>query len=369
MSSATTFDESKVKRGQPGNAGQFASQNHCDPLGVCLDPKDVFHTRYDTMEEKLEAFRGELRDAVDALDGDAEWQSYLDAMAKFHHYSFNNRLLIALQGGTGMVGGFRTWSELGRHVKAGEKGIQIFAPKTVRVDETDEGGAPVLDEDGKPVKTRKCVGFTTASVFDVSQTEGDPIPSGWDHLCATPPDGYIEDLEVEAARRGFPVVYEEIDSEARGFTRPPSGGGGTGAPSLGSIVIDSRLGIPDRAATLSHELGHIVAGHLDPEHLAEYRKAEHRGVMEVEAESIGYVLDRANGFDDQAGKRASAQYLKGWSQASHDPEVVEKAAGRVDRGVMELLKGGGFRNVDVRGGSLPGSGRKKRPAKRRRSTH
>jgi len=350
------FDESKVVRGQPGNAGQFAGAVHRDG-DVTLDTPDVFHARYDTMEEKLEAFRGELKTAMDNLDGDDEWRSYLDAMAKFHHYSLKNRLLIALQGGSGMVGGFRTWNALGRHVKAGEHGIQILAPKTVRVTDTDKDGQPVVDDAGKPVKTTKCVGFTTASVFDVSQTEGDPIPEGWAHLSETPPDGYIDDLEAEIARRGYAVSYEPIDGSARGLTSPD-----------GRVVIEEGLGPADRAATLSHELGHIVAGHLSDERRADYQFHQHRGVMEVEAESISYVLDRANGFDDQHGTRASAQYLKGWSFAAHDSEVVEKSAGVVDTAVMELVRGGGFRNVDPRGGALPGSGAKPK-IRRRRPMH
>ena len=356
------YDETHGINRKPAGAaestgGRFDNRDRLEAPDVTLEAADVFHTRYDTMEEKLEAFRTELKTAMDNLDGDAEWQSYLDTMASFHHYSRNNRILIALQGGSGMVGGFRTWNALGRHVKAGEHGIQILAPKTIRVTDTDKDGHPVLDETGKPVKTAKCVGFTTASVFDISQTEGDPIPEGWDHLRDTPPDGYIDDLEAEIARRGYTVSYEPIEGSARGFTDP-----------AGKVVIEEGLNPADRATTLSHELGHIVAGHLSDERRAEYQTRQHRGVMEVEAESISYVLDRANGFDDQQGTRASAQYLKGWSFAAHDSEVVEKSAGVVDTAVMELVKGGGFRNVDPRGGVLPGSGAKPK-GRRRRPTH
>lgn len=343
----STDFEAKHPRTPAGaaGAGKFRDKERAEGDVDLLErpDTDVFHTHYDTMQGKLSAFRDELKTAFDGLDRDEEWQAYLDAMAKFHHYSSSNRMLIALQGGGSQVAGYRTWKALGRQVRKGEHGIQILAPRTVRSDKVDADGEVVRDERGRLVKTSTVVGFTTATVFDISQTDGEPLPEGWGHMSEEPPPGYTEDLEDEIRRRGYTLREEDIADGSRGYTTP-----------TGEVVIDRRLAPADRAQTLAHELGHIAAGHLSEDNLTSYvLSQEHHGRMEIEAESIAYVLSRANGYDDRAGDKASARYLKGWSTVSHDPDLLAHSAQTVDRAAMELLRSGGFRNVDTAGGAAP----------------
>ena len=126
---------------------------------------------------------------MDLFESD-RFQAYLDTMARFHNYSFNNTILIAMQGGQ-LVAGYNKWrDEFHRNVKKGEKGIKIFAPAPYKVKKEvpklDAQGQPVKDKDGNNVTEQKEIqvpAFKIVSVFDVSQTEGEPLPSlggiGW----------------------------------------------------------------------------------------------------------------------------------------------------------------------------------------------
>ena len=125
-----------------------------------------------------------LETGIQELFDSDRYKAYLTTMAKFHNYSFNNTLLIAMQGGQ-LVAGFNKWKDtFHRTVKKGEKGIKILAPAPYKVkqkmEKLDEQGKPILDKDGKPLTEEKTVqipAFKVVSVFDVSQTEGEPLPS------------------------------------------------------------------------------------------------------------------------------------------------------------------------------------------------
>lgn len=157
------------------------------------------------MDDKLAAFHAELEKAVNALDNDENWHNYLDTMSRFHRYSFQNQLLIALQRPDATkVAGFNTWKALDRHVMKGERGIAILAPRTVRETVKDAAtGKPRLDAAGKPLKQTKVVGYTTATVFDVSQTDGKPLADIQHELTETPPEGFIPNLEGAIQRAGY----------------------------------------------------------------------------------------------------------------------------------------------------------------------
>ncbi|WP_156250921.1 ArdC-like ssDNA-binding domain-containing protein [Pseudactinotalea terrae] len=248
---------------------------------------------------------------------------------------FTNQLLIAAQRPDAtQVAGYRKWEEMGRQVMKGEKGIAILAPRKVRVTVTDAAGNPVRDEKGKPKKELKVVGFTTATVFDVSQTDGDPLPELKDDLTAEPPAGYIEDLEKAITGRGFTVSYEaDLPGSARGYSSPE-----------GKVVVRESLSPAMRAKVLAHELGHIAAGHLDE--LEEYHTGHggQRGRMEVEAESIAYTLCRANGMSTEVGD-ISGTYVAGWATAA-EPDAVKAAAQKVSKTVATLLGEGDWTNAE-----------------------
>ncbi|WP_277209194.1 ArdC-like ssDNA-binding domain-containing protein [Isoptericola croceus] len=329
MRHRTPFEVSHPRAGD----GKFATKAVADPdggldaLAAPAEQTSPFNQRYDTLEEKLAAFHSELDERVSALDGDAEWNAYLDAMAKFPRYSPTNQLLISIQRPDATkVAGYRRWQQMGRQVDKGQKSIQILAPKAVRVTKTDDAGNPVKGDDGKSVKERKIVGFTTASVFDVAQTSGDPLPEIQTELSETPPPGFVEDLHGAIEAEGFTVSYEPLSTPGHhGYTSPGDK----------RVVIDAGLSDGSKAATLAHELGHIKAGHL--ERAGEYHTATggHRGAMEVEAESIAHVLCRSNGMDSTADTAGS--YVKGWALTERDAEVVRASSQTVSKVVKTLL--------------------------------
>ena len=326
---------SRQPRGVPVG-GQFAAEMHAEAADVTLTPvvdETVFTRRYATLDEKVEAFHAELEQQIADLADDENWQRYLDTMSQFHRYSLYNQLLIAVQRPDATrVAGYRKWEELGRHVMKGEKGISIFAPKLVRMAVEDANGKPVIGDDGKPLKQSRCVGFTTATVFDVSQTDGDPLPDLDRELSEVPPDGFTDDLEAAIATSGFTVSYESTGSEADGYT----------SPAERKVVVDPSLSPGRRAEVLAHELGHIKAGHLDRG--GEYHTGHggRRGAMELEAEAVAYSLCRANGMSTEVGKIAST-YVAGWTR--NEPEAIKASAQLVSRTVKDILGSGSWRNV------------------------
>ena len=247
-----------------------------------------------------------------------------------------NQLLIAVQNPDATrVAGYRKWQEMGRQVRAGEHGIGILAPKAVNVRLEDADGKPILGEDGKPKKVRKVVGFTTATVFDVAQTDGDPLPDIDRSIHDEPPEGFRYDLESAIAARGYTVAYEPIRGGAQGYTDP-----------VGKrVVVDSSLADADQVGTLAHELGHIAAGHVEDEHRGEYHTGHggQRGRMEVEAESIGYTLLRSAGM--RPPRYASGAYVKGWAGVQHDPDTVKQSATKVSAAVKSILTTGTWRHL------------------------
>jgi antirestriction protein ArdC len=318
------WDSAEHPRGHADNAGGFSDKLQTAPEVSLADGETVFTKKYDTVGDKVKAFYGELETQVEDLAGDENWNNYLNTMSSFHTYSMTNQMLIAAQNPEATrVAGFNKWKELERSVKKGEKGISILAPAMAKVDEKDSDGAVVVGPDGKPSKVRRVIGFTTATVFDVSQTEGKPLPSIDRTLTEEPPAGFIDDLEQSIRDAGFTVTYEEMPGSKMGFTSPD-----------GRVVIDKSLAPADRARVLAHERGHIAMGHLD--RLDEYHQGHngHRGAMEVEAESFAYVVCRSNGMSPAVGD-SSSTYVAGWSQS--DPTQIKKSAEAVAKGVKTVL--------------------------------
>ena len=141
---------------------------------------------------------GKLADGIDALSDSAEWQRWLDVQSRFHNYSFGNCLLILSQMPTASrVASFNKWKELGRAVSKGEHGIRIFAPSTRKVE--------VEREDGEKDEVRQLFGFRLVPVFDVSQTEGEPLPEAVKLLEGDAPEGIFGKLTKVAESVGFTV--------------------------------------------------------------------------------------------------------------------------------------------------------------------
>lgn len=339
------FPQARVRAGVP-QGGQFANVIHGEPsVGLdehgtrqnsVVDAESVFTRRYASVEEKLAAVQCELEAAVAGLRDDAEWNRYLDVMQRFHRYSPSNQILIALQTGgrATRVAGFRKWQEMDRHVRRGEKGITILAPKTITETDVDENGKPIAGPDGKPRKHRVIIGFTTATVFDISQTEGADLPDAdaMMRLTDTPPAGFRDDLEAAIAGAGYTVSYQDHAGGAHGYTDPATK----------RVVISRELTDADQTATLAHELAHIEAGHVD--RVAEYHTGHNgrRDAMEIEAESIAHTLCAVNGMDTTRG---SGRYIAHWGDT--DPERVKRAAETVGKTVKSILGKGSWRNTTI----------------------
>lgn len=334
----------RVLAGNGLRGGQFAAAAHTEsalaletPAAESIVDRDsVFTQRYDTMDAKLAAIHSELENAVTRLGDDAEWQHMLDTLSRFHNYSFSNQMLIALQTGgeATRVAGFRKWKEVDRQVRKGEKGITILAPKMIRKQDTDTNGKPVVGADGKPVQRPVVVGFTTATVFDVSQTDGEDLPDldAMTILSDAPPPGLREDLEAAITDAGYAVSYsDDMPGNARGYTDP----------SGKKVVIKSGMSDANQVSTLAHELGHINAGHMD--RMDEYHQGHNgsRGAMEIEAESVSFALCAVNGFN--SSKKAS-RYVAGWGNTN--PERVRQAADTVAKTVKKTLGSGRWRNME-----------------------
>lgn len=320
-------------KGTP-DGGKFATKSNNAPTSVLEEPANPLARRFDTLDEKITAMQAEIETAVDSLRDDEQWRRHLDMMSTFHTYSFSNQMLIAIQRPDAThVAGFQAWKKLGKPVNKGEKGISILAPKVVK--KRDKNGDEILDDNGKPQKV--VVGFTSATVFDVAQTGGDPLPDVDTsmNLSEDPPEGYTDDLEDAIRSQGYEVRYEKIPGGAYGYTRSSNG--------TKVVVIDEDSTVGTRATTLAHELGHIMCGHMEEDRKGEYHTGHggKRGSMEVEAESFAYTLSRINGM--QTHIEPASKYIAGWE--TQEPESLQKIGDTLAKAVKTTMKSNAWRNA------------------------
>lgn len=228
----------------------------------------------------------ELALALD--DGHSEsLTAYLAAMGRFHRYSLCNTLLIAAaRPDATQVAGYRTWQRLGRQVRKGERGITILAP--IRRQQAPREPATPESTAGQPDSPREtAVSFKTATVFDIAQTEGDPLPPF--ATVQGNPAAYLERLEQFVAARGITLQ--------RGT--PPRGA--LGASAGGIIVLRGDLAPAEAFSTLVHETAHELL------HRDAARRGADRTLLETEAEAVAFVVCRGIGLDTNT---ASADYIQ-----------------------------------------------------------
>jgi antirestriction protein ArdC len=231
-------------------------------------------------------------------------QKYLDAMSRFHQYSWSNSLLIAMQMPEATyVAGFRRWLELGRHVRKGEKGIGIVAPMAYR--QRDEGSSS--DDSDAVIR-----GFKVVHVFDVSQTEGEELPQ----LAAINgnADGLLPALENVVRKSGIGLLYEELPPGTKGVSRK------------GEIAIASGLTPAERFAVIAHELAHEWM------HDKEARQGLPRTVRETEAEAVSYVVCRSFGFDCSTRSSDYIQMYRG------DKDTLMSSLERIQRTACRMIE-------------------------------
>ena len=287
---------------------------------------------------RLAEVHEQLAEAVAAAATDAGWRAWLGAAARFREYSPTNQLLILLQRpGASRVAGYRVWQGLGRQVRKGERGITILAPVRRRATTTSttaegsestapdgtvpDGTAPAeqstapTDEQGAGRAARALVGFTAVTVFDLAQTDGDPLPG--------PPAMRLAGGEAPAGL--WDALVDLV--EARGFTV----GGQDPTPALGvtryaTCRVDIAPGLSPAMAchVLAHELGHIAADHQTRQDVA-------RGVREAEADGIAHLVTTTAGLPGHV----TVDYVTGWTGG--DPAVVRATAARVVTAAAQII--------------------------------
>ena len=266
--------------------------------------------------EKVKEITARLEQGVQAIFDSDRYKEFLTAMSKFHDYSLNNTILIAMQGGN-LVMGFRQWEkEFDRHVKKGEKGIKIFAPAPYKVkklvDKIDpETRKPMLDREGKVVKEEKEItvpAFKVITVFDISQTEGKEFPD----LSVKPLLADVEQYEdffaaLEKASP-VPIAFEQIGGSANGYF------------SLTDKRIAIKEGVSELQAvkTAIHEIAHAKLHDVDLNAPPEQQNRVDRHTCEVEAESVAYTVCQHFGLDTSD---YSFGYVAGWSSGKEMTEL------------------------------------------------
>ena len=266
--------------------------------------------------EKVKEITARLEQGVQAIFDSDRYKEFLTAMSKFHDYSLNNTILIAMQGGN-LVMGFRQWEkEFDRHVKKGEKGIKIFAPAPYKVkklvDKIDpETRKPMLDRKGKVVKEEKEItvpAFKVITVFDISQTEGKEFPD----LSVKPLLADVEQYEdffaaLEKASP-VPIAFEQITNGANGYF------------SLTDKRIAIKEGVSELQAvkTAIHEIAHAKLHDVDLNAPPEEQNRVDRHTREVEAESVAYTVCQHFGLDTSD---YSFGYVAGWSSGKEMTEL------------------------------------------------
>lgn len=264
--------------------------------------------------DRLSAAHDDLVAAVEALTSGDDWRQMLDTASRFHRYSANNVFLIMWQRPEAtQVAGYRTWQQLGRQVRKGERGLRILAPCRYKV--TD------LDDDGTETARMVLRGFTTVTVFDVAQTDGPPLPDVRPAL-----------LEGAAVGGLWEALAAQVEAAGYLVERGDCGGANGRTDHLTRTVrVRGDVDGAQAAKTLCHELAHVL---LHPDTTAYLRC---RGRAEVEAESVAYLVCQAAGLATDA---YSWPYLAHWSGG--DPSVVRETADRVlgaTRTILEALGG------------------------------
>lgn len=277
--------------------------------------------------ETLERMHADLASKVGSMDSVGEWQAWLRFTQSFHRYSFNNSVLIWLaRPDATAVAGYRAWLARGRQVRRGEKAIQVFAPVTQRVPRLDAAGHPVYGADGKPVTETRMVGVKPAAVFDVSQTDGVPLPQQPDVklLKGEAPIGLWTSLVGYCESKGYAV--------SRGDCQ-----GANGVTKFDTKEVIVRPDVDDAQAvkTLAHEAAHTTLH-------AKLADRTCRGLIEVEAESVAFLVLAAHQVDSS---QYTFNYVAGWAHQAKalDPqgpsieEIVQATGQRVITAADQIL--------------------------------
>lgn len=252
----------------------------------------------DTRTEKMQTILATLEKGVAGILTSEAYARYLRAMSRFHGYSFNNTLLIVLaKPEATYVAGFHTWKSLSRSVRKGEKGIPIMVPYRGKIGE---------DENGESVYALR--GFGIGHVFDVSQTDGEPLPAG---------PQMSEQFDGEADTSGLTdALTALVATEGATIVATAEGPRGHWQPTRREIGVRRDLDGIGYIKTLTHEVAHMLADH---------RAGVDRNDAEDVAESAAYVVLSHFGIDTGG---YSFGYIARWAK---EVEIVRRNLGEVQR--------------------------------------
>jgi antirestriction protein ArdC len=277
------------------------------------------------VEAQVTALTEQLHAAVRQLCDGPDWAAMLRVAGSFHRYSYRNMLLLWMQAHDRdltltQVAGHQAWRRLGRTVRKGERGLKVLAPIRRRLSEDEAAalGPRGYDATGRPAQVLR--GVRIAHVFNLSQTDGEPLPQGPAPAYLTGEDtaGLWARLAELVAGQGYRIERRVESGETQGWTRY--------SERLVSVRPD--IDGAHAVAVLAHELGHILAEH-ETRHIS-------REQRETEAESIAYVVLTGCGIDPEATQAAAAPYVAGWSGG--DPEVITAAVATVHRVAATVLR-------------------------------
>ena len=296
--------------------------------------------------EKLKEITDRLEQGITELFDSERYKEYLRVMSKFHNYSFNNTLLIAMQKpDASLIAGFNSWkNQFQRNVKKGEKGIKIIAPSPFKIKQETEKidpqtQKPVIGRDGKPVTEEKEItipAYKVVSVFDVSQTEGKELPDIAVDALTGDVEQYSDFFAALEKTSPVPIGFEKIEGGAHGYYHLEDK----------RIALDKGMSELQTLKTAIHEIAHAKLHDIDlnaPKD--EQQPRVDRRTREVEAESVAYTVCQHYGLDTSD---YSFGYVAGWSsgrelaELKSSLETIRSAAAdiinSIDGHIAELQK-------------------------------
>lgn len=270
-------------------------------------------------KEKMRAIQDKLIKGTQAIYDSGLWKDYLTTMSKFTDYSLNNCILIVSQcPQASLVCGFKKWkNEFNRNVIRGEKGIMIFAPQTKKIEVKK---VKTNKEDGtqsEETSEEKYTYFRPCYVFDISQTEGDPLPSIAEKL-DNDVDNFTELKENIISISPVPVYFEDVQGEANGYYSPKNE----------KIVVQKGMSELQTIKTLLHEIAHATLKHGSKEDKWD------RQDKEVQAESIAFWVSQLLNLDTSD---YSFGYIASWSK-DKEVEVLKENLDIIKNTANELYK-------------------------------
>lgn len=286
-----------------------------------------------TEKQRVQELTNKLEQGLQDLFNSDSYCNYLSTMSKFHNYSFNNTLLIAMQKPDAtLVAGYKAWQKnFERHVNKGEKAIRILAPAPYKIKEERDKIDPVtqellLDKDGNPQKEEVEItipAFRAVSVFDVAQTDGKPIPELAAKELLSDVEGYQDMIRAVEAISPVPIELEEIAGDSKGYYDREAK----------RIAVQENMSESQTLKTMIHEVAHSKLHSKEVEQDEQMKKD--RNTKEVEAESIAYTVCQHFGIDTSD---YSFGYIAGWS-SGRDTKELRASMDTIRRTASELITG------------------------------